>query len=129
VESDLAGSFVALGLADVLQGLALGRKTGRLVLTFGRDSGGVVLDGGQPVHAQIGMQSGRAAFASLLVAAHREPGARFVFRSQPAIGRDEPRTINESLDHLLFAAAVAIDEDAGAEVVSLEAARSAARAG
>lgn len=123
-ESDLAGSFAALGLADVLQALALGRKTGRLLVTFDRDSGGIVLDNGAPVHAQIGMQSGPDAVAALLVAAHRQPGARFVFRSQRAITRDEPRTIHESLQHLLFAAAVAIDEEDGAQLVSLDAARS-----
>jgi len=118
---DLRGSLEVMELADLVQAIALGGKTGHLVLTLGGRQGQIAFERGRVVHAELGALAGEAAFAALLAAARQAPDGTFCFIPLDRRAASLPRTIARAVDQLLLDAAAAIDEGrlrpAGAEPV------------
>ena len=106
----LRGALDVMDLPDLAQAIALGGKTGRLILALPSGEGTLLFDRGRIVHAAFGPLSGEAAFAALVVAAQRDAQSRFVFTPLESVGPDLPRTIKRSVEQLLLAAAAEIDE-------------------
>lgn len=105
------GSLDIMDVADVAQAIALGGKSGQLVVGLSTGRGLVVFDRGRVVHAEFAGLTGEPAFAALLSASHR--GGDFCF-NPGAPGRGEGgRTIHRSLESLLLTAAAGIDEGLG----------------
>ena len=105
------GSLDAIDLTEVAQAVALGRKTGRLVVSVGTAEGVVLFEGGRMTHAEFRGRTGEGAFGAILTACQREPYARFRFsRLDPADIEREPRTVSRSVEQLLLSLAVRIDE-------------------
>lgn len=99
----LSGDLEAFGLAELLQVLVMGKKSGVLTLAQGKTPGGLlVLQDGRLVHAAsaAGLEGEQALFAFL-----REAQGLFTFRTFAA-GEAEsfPTTITRSLDSLLLTA-------------------------
>ncbi len=105
----LRGSLAVMDLAEVAQAIALGGKTGDLVVTTGSDEGKLVFDRGRLVHAEFKRLMGEPAFAALLVAAHRQRGS-FRFDSMERAA-PRARSIDRSLESLLLSVAAEIDEN------------------
>lgn len=106
----LRGSLDVMDLPDLTQAIALGGKTGELVLTLGSGQGAIVFDRGRVVHARFGGLRGEAAFVSLVVEANRDAVGRFCFNPLAPGLSDVPRTLNRSVEQLLLGAATAVDE-------------------
>jgi CheY-like chemotaxis protein len=126
VSRALRGSLGVMDLAEVTQAIALGTKSGQLVLTLAVGPGVIVFDRGRVVHAQFGRLRGEAAFAALLSAAHREGDGTFCFNPvtrEADAPADQERTIDRSLGSLLLSTAAEIDEG-GATVPDTTARRS-----
>jgi CheY-like chemotaxis protein len=105
------GSLDAIDLTEVTQALALGRKTGRLVVSMATGEGAVLFANGQLTHAEYRGRTGEAAFSALLAASSCEPGARFRFsRMDPVEVTRGPRTVSRSVEQLLLSIAVRMDE-------------------
>ncbi|HYX89918.1 MAG TPA: DUF4388 domain-containing protein [Myxococcaceae bacterium] len=64
--SEIEGHLSQLGIADLLQFLALNQRSGRLVLKRGADRGEIHLGGGRPMNAKIGDVDGEKALFRLL---------------------------------------------------------------
>lgn len=109
--SDFQGSLDVMDLAEVTQAVALGGKTGRLVVSLAAGEGVILFDNGRAVHAGFRGRTGEEAFAAVIAASQRESDARFRFsrldRAEVANGR---RTISRSVEQLLLSIAVGIDE-------------------
>jgi hypothetical protein len=107
----LQGSLDVMDLAEVTQAIALGGKTGSLVVAFVAGEGRMLFQVGRLVHASFAGQTGEDAFAALIQTSQRESQAAFRFNQ---MGRAEvvsqPKTISRSLDKLLLSIAAGIDE-------------------
>lgn len=115
--AELQGSLEAMELAEVAQAIALGGKTGSLVVSLGEGEGSILFRNGRAIHATFGERTGEAAFAAIVSASHRERHAHFSFaRMERAEASAAPRTISRSVEQLLLSIAVGIDEgDAGGD--------------
>jgi CheY-like chemotaxis protein len=105
------GSFGVLDLTEVTQAIALGGKTGRLLLQLAAGEGSLLFDSGRVVHAEFAGRTGESAFAALVSSAQFDPEGTFRFKpteKQPA--GSGPRTIQKSVDQLLISVASEIDE-------------------
>jgi CheY-like chemotaxis protein len=106
----LRGSLAVMELPDITQAIALGAKTGQLVVTLSAGRGSVFFDRGRVVHAEFFGLIGETAFAALLVAAHGEANGGFVFNPLEASAATDVKTIHRDLKQLLLIAAAGIDE-------------------
>jgi CheY-like chemotaxis protein len=108
----LRGSLGVMDLAEVTQAIALGLKSGQLMLTLAAGPGVIVFDRGRVIDAQFGRLRGEPAFAALLNASHRESDGSFCFNPQSGEhqGQAVERTIDRSVESLLLATAAEIDE-------------------
>ena len=97
-------------LAEAMQEIVVGQKTGHLVLTLRSGRGVIVFERGKVVHAEFFGLIGETAFAALLVAAHGEAQGTFAFEALTALPANAMRTINRDLKQLLMSAAIGIDE-------------------
>ena len=111
VTASLQGSLDVMDLAEVTQAIALGGKTGSLVVAFSAGEGRMLFQVGRLVHASFAGQTGEDAFAALIQTSQRESQAAFRFNQ---MGRAEvmsqPKTISRSVDKLLLSIAAGIDE-------------------
>ena len=106
-----AGSLVVIDLAEVTQAIALGRKTGRLDVSLAAGAATILFDNGRVVHAESSGRVGEPAFAAIIFASQREPGARFRFsRMDHTDMSGGPRTITRTVEQVLLDIAVGIDE-------------------
>jgi CheY-like chemotaxis protein len=106
----LRGSLAVMELPDITQAIALGAKTGQLVVTLSAGRGSVFFDRGRVVHAEFFGLIGETAFAALLVAAHGEASGSFAFNPLEIEAATGVRTIHRDLKQLLLSAAAGIDE-------------------
>lgn len=107
----LQGSLAVMDLTEVTQAVAVGRKTGRLVLSLPAGEGVVVFEGGRVMHAEFRKEKGEEAFNALVMTTHRERGGNFSFVPVPDLEASTlPKTINKDLETLLLNVAVEIDE-------------------
>jgi len=110
----LRGSLGVMDLPDITQAIALGGKTGELLVTLPSGRGAVVFDHGCVVHAEFFGLIGETAFAALLVAAHGavrdEAHGNFVFNPLENGAAGATKTIHRDLKQLLLSAAAGIDE-------------------
>ena len=104
------GAFELMKLAEAMQEIVVGEKTGHLVLTLRSGRGVIVFERGKVVHAEFFGLIGETAFAALLVAAHGEAQGTFAFEALTALPANAMRTINRDLKQLLMRAAIGIDE-------------------
>jgi CheY-like chemotaxis protein len=106
----LRGSLAVMELPDITQAIALGIKTGQLVVTLSAGRGSIFFDRGRVVHAEFFGLIGETAFAALLVAAHGEANGSFAFNPLEAAAANAVKTIHRDLKQLLLSAAAGIDE-------------------
>jgi CheY-like chemotaxis protein len=106
----LRGSLGVMDLPDIAQAIALGGKTGQVLVTLPSGRGAIVFDGGRVVHAEFFGLIGETAFAALLVAARGDAHGSFVFNPLENEAADGVKTIHRDLKQLLFSAAAGIDE-------------------
>src|SRR2546430_890771 len=106
----LRGSLAVMELPDITQAIALGAKTGQLVVTLSSGRGSVFFDRGRVVHAEFFGLIGETAFAALLVAAHGEANGNFAFNQLETEAANAVKTIHRDLKQLLLSAAAEIDE-------------------
>ena len=104
------GAFELMKLAEAMQEIVVGHKTGHLVLTLRSGRGVIVFERGKVVHAEFFGLIGETAFAALLVAAHGEAQGTFAFEALTALPANAMRTIDRDLKQLLMSAAIGIDE-------------------
>jgi CheY-like chemotaxis protein len=124
VTPGMNGSLGVMDLPDIAQAVALGGKTGELLVTLPSGRGVIVFDHGRVVHAEFFGLIGETAFAALLVAAHgaaRSDGhGSFVFRQLENGAANGTKTIHCDLKQLLLSAAAELDEGrAGAATAPL----------
>jgi CheY-like chemotaxis protein len=108
----LRGSLTVMELPDITQAIALGGKTGQLVVTLSAGRGSVFFDHGRIVHAEFFGLIGETAFQALLVAAHGEANGSFAFNPLETSAAGGAKTIHRDLKQLLLSAAAEIDEAA-----------------
>jgi CheY-like chemotaxis protein len=106
----LRGSLTVMELPDITQAIALGGKTGQLVVTLSSGRGSVFFDRGRVVHSEFFGLIGETAFQALLVSAHGEANGSFAFNPQDAAAANGVKTIHRDLKQLLLSAAAGIDE-------------------
>jgi hypothetical protein len=100
-----------MDLTEVAQAVAIGRKTGRLLLSLPGGEGVMLFESGRVVHAEFGKEKGEGAFNALVMASHRERGGNFSFiPGEAGEASNLPKTINKDLETLLLNVAVEIDE-------------------
>jgi CheY-like chemotaxis protein len=105
------GSLDVIDLTEVAQAVALGQKTGRLVVSMGAEEGMALFENGRVVHADFRGRTGERAFSAIISASQRESCARFRFSPMdPAEVVRGPRTVSRSVEQLLLSIAVRIDE-------------------
>ena len=105
------GAFGVLDLTEVTQAIALGGKTGRLLLQLSAGEGSLLFDSGRVVHAEFAGRTGESAFAALVSSAQFDPEGTFRFKPTEKPEPDSgPRTIQKSVDQLLISVASEIDE-------------------
>jgi len=124
VTPGMNGSLGVMQLPDIAQAVALGGKTGELLITLPSGRGAIVFDHGQVVHAEFFGLIGETAFATLLVAAHGaargDAHGSFVFRQLENGAANGTKTIHCDLKQLLLSAAAELDEGrAGAATAPL----------
>ena len=124
VTPGMNGSLGVMQLPDIAQAVALGGKTGELLITLPSGRGAIVFDHGQVVHAEFFGLIGETAFATLLVAAHGaargDAQGSFVFRQLDNGAANGTKTIHCDLKQLLLNAAAELDEGrAGAATAPL----------
>ncbi len=109
--ADFQGSLDVMDLAEVTQAVALGGKTGRLVVGLAAGEGVILFQSGRVVHAAFRGRTGEQAFGHIISASQRETDAWFRFsRMDRAEVMEGPRTISRSVEQLLLSIAVGIDE-------------------
>jgi CheY-like chemotaxis protein len=107
----LQGSLDVMDLAEVTQAIALGGKTGSLIVEFSVGEGSMLFEVGRLVHASFGARTGESAFAALIQVSQRESRAAFRFdQMERADLASSPKTISRSVDQLLLSIAAGIDE-------------------
>jgi CheY-like chemotaxis protein len=94
-ESEIEGSLSQLGIPDLLQILAMNKRTGRLLLSRGPDRGEIQVGEGRPMNARVGAVEGEKALFRLLA----WTDGTFSFGPGPAPSR--PR-INRAMDDALL---------------------------
>lgn len=94
-ESGVRGSLSELGLIDMLQALAHGRKTCALFLESGDWYGNIYLEDGNVVHAETNSQKGEEAVYEIL--GHSTGHFEIVKRTY-----NGPKTMNENVEGLLL---------------------------
>ena len=124
VTPGMNGSLGVMDLPDIAQAVALGGKTGELLVTLPSGRGVIVFDHGRIVHAEFFGLIGETAFAALLVAAHGvacgEAHGSFVFHQLENGAANGTKTIHCDLKQLLLSAAAELDEGrAGAATAPL----------
>jgi CheY-like chemotaxis protein len=106
------GALGVLEIEELTQAIAVGGKTGRLLLVLNSGGGLIVFEDGRVTHAEYGGQAGESAFSALVAASHREPGGKFCFIPvQQNELRTQPKTIVRGVDQLLLDVARAMDEE------------------
>ena len=106
------GALGVLEIEELTQAIAVGGKTGRLVLVLTTGGGLVVFESGRVTHAEYGGQAGEPAFGALVAASHRERGGKFCFIPvHPTELRSQPKTIVRPVDQLLLDVARSMDEE------------------
>lgn len=65
-QQEIEGSLSQLGIPDLLQLLAMNKRSGRLTLTKGTDNGEIFVGEGKPIHARSGRAEGEKALFRLL---------------------------------------------------------------
>ena len=109
------GSLGVMGIEELTQAIAVGGKTGRLILAVGEGGGLVAFESGRVVHAEFGETLGEEAFAALLAVSLQEGSGKFCFiPSDPAALAALPKTIVKSVDQLLLSVAAELDARAPA---------------
>jgi len=109
------GSLGVMGLEELTQAIAVGGKTGRLILAIGEGGGLVAFESGRVVHAEFGDALGEAAFAALLAISLQERSGKFCFIPGDAAALAAmPRTIAKRVDQLLLSVAAELDARAPA---------------
>jgi CheY-like chemotaxis protein len=109
--ASLQGSLDVMDLAEVTQAIALGGKTGSLVVAFSAGEGRMLFQVGRLVHASFAGRTGEEAFASLIQTSQRESQAAFRFNQMARADLVSlPKTISRSVDQLLLSIAAGIDE-------------------
>jgi DNA-binding response OmpR family regulator len=124
VTPGMNGSLGVMDLPDIAQAVALGGKTGELLVTLPSGRGVIVFDHGRVMHAEFFGLIGETAFAALLVAAHGaargEAHGSFVFHQLENGAANGTKTIHCDLKQLLLSAAAELDEGrAGAATAPL----------
>jgi CheY-like chemotaxis protein len=114
----LRGSLTVMEVPDITQAIALGGKTGQLVVTLSAGRGSVFFDHGRIVHAEFFGLIGETAFQALLVAAHGEANGSFAFNPLETSAASGAKTIHRDLKQLLLNAAAEIDEGRGDAAVA-----------
>jgi len=114
----LRGSLTVMELPDITQAIALGGKTGQLVVTLSAGRGSIFFDHGRIVHAEFFGLIGETAFQALLVAAHGEANGSFAFNPLETSAAGGVKTIHRDLKQLLLSAAAEIDEGRGDAAVA-----------
>ena len=111
LDAAFQGSLDVMDLAEVTQAIALGGKTGTLVVSLTAGDGNILFENGRVIHAAFRGRTGEQAFAAIVSSSQREPDAHFRFsradRAELALG---PKTISRSVEQLLLSIAVGIDE-------------------
>ena len=106
------GALGVLEIEELTQAIAIGGKTGRLVIVLSTGGGLIVFDAGRVTHAEFSGQIGETAFGALVAASHRERSGKFCFipvhRNEL---RSQPKTIDRGVDQLLLDAAKTMDEE------------------
>lgn len=106
------GALGVLEIEELTQAIAVGGKTGRLVLVLTTGGGLVVFESGRVTHAEYGGLAGEPAFGALVAASHRERGGKFCFIPvHPNELRSQPKTIVRPVDQLLLDVARSMDEE------------------
>jgi CheY-like chemotaxis protein len=106
------GALGVLEIEELTQAIAIGGKTGRLLLVLNTGGGLIVFEGGRVIHAEYGGQAGDTAFTALVAASHREGAGKFCFIPvHPNELLGQPKTIVRSVEQLLLDAATAMDEE------------------
>jgi len=106
------GALGVLEIEELTQAIAVGGKTGRLLLVLSTGGGLIVFEGGRVTHAEYGGQAGEAAFGALVTASHRERGGKFCFIPvHPNELVSQPRTVVRGVEQLLLDVARAMDEE------------------
>lgn len=104
------GSLGVMGIEELTQAIAVGGKTGRLILALGEGGGLVAFESGRVVHAEFGDALGEEAFAALLAVSLQERSGKFCFiPSDAAALAAMPKTIVKSVDQLLLSVAAELD--------------------
>ncbi|HXL45188.1 MAG TPA: DUF4388 domain-containing protein [Candidatus Binatia bacterium] len=106
----LRGSLGVMDLPDITQAIALGHKTGQLLVTLPSGRGVIVFDRGRVVHAEFFGLIGETAFAALVVAADGDAHGSFVFNPLETGPDKAGRTINRDLRQLLLSAESGFDD-------------------
>ena len=124
VTPGLNGSLGVMDLPEIAKAVALGSKTGELLVTLPSGRGVIVFDHGRIVHAEFFGLIGETAFAALMVAAHGaafgEAHGSFVFHQLENGATNGTKTIHCDLKQLLLSAAAEMDEGrAGAATAPL----------
>lgn len=106
------GALGVLEIEELTQAIAVGGKTGRLVLVLQSGGGLIVFERGRVTHAEFGGQAGEPAFGALVAACHREHGGKFCFIPlHPTELRSQPKTIVRGVHELLLDVARTLDEE------------------
>jgi hypothetical protein len=106
------GSLGVLEIEELTQAIAVGGKTGRLVLVLNTGGGLIVFESGRVTHAEYGGQAGEPAFGALVAASHREGGGKFCFIPvHPNELRNQPKTVVRGVEQLLLDVARTMDEE------------------
>ena len=106
------GTLDVLEIEELTQAIAVGGKTGRLMLVLAEGGGQILFDSGRVTHAEFADRTGEPAFAALVGAAHREHGGKFCFiPAHPSELRSQPKTIERGVDQLLLGVVTAMDEE------------------
>jgi hypothetical protein len=104
------GSLGAIGIEELTQAIAVGGKTGRLILAVGDGGGLVAFESGRVVHAEFRDTLGEEAFAALVAVSVRERSGKFCFiPSEVTALAAMPKTIAKSVGELLLTAAAELD--------------------
>jgi CheY-like chemotaxis protein len=103
------GSLGVMEMEELTQAIAVGGKTGRLLLVLAAGGGMIAFESGRVVHAEFGDITGEAAFGALVSTSHQERTGKFCFIPGDALA-NIPRTIERSVDQLLLSIATTMDE-------------------
>jgi len=106
----LRGSLGVMDLPDITQAIALGHKTGQLLVTLSSGRGVIVFDRGRVVHAEFFGLIGEIAFAALLAVTQGEGHGSFVFNPSEPGTAGATKTIHRDLKQLLLSVAAEMDE-------------------